>query len=1099
MKLSQNAVTCLVRAIGVLLACQAATAAGQDTVRQLQLADRGPRFLTAPTDHSPPGDARDAQVLRRTVTLEIDRVPLGDVLDAITRQTGVQFALTEERGAANRRVSLHADNMSVAGALFELLLDTGLDVEVSRSGMVWLVPRGTTATRRRTEGTGTIAGRVTDAATHAPLDQAAVRVEGPGLGAVTTADGRYAIRNVPAGTYRVSARRVGYTPLTATITVVTDSLTTTDFALAATATKLDEVVTTAVGDQRRVELGNAISTINTDSITKTAPITSLTDVLSGRAPGVEVLESGGIIGSPVRIRIRGLSSLQLSNNPIVYVDGVRINSDPGYTNPVVLYDYGGYLTGSRLNDLNPDEIQSIEVLKGPSAATEYGTDAANGVIIIKTKQGHAGAPRWDFNTEQGISTVPVRFPVPWYAWGHTTDASHASVQCPLTNGYGAPSVGDATCAIDSVTTYQVLDHAATSVLGDGHSQQYNVQVSGGGQQLKYFVAGAVSSQIGVVHLDPADVQAMLDSGISIPSYGRTPNVGNTTTLRGRFTAPVASTADLAISAAYISNYARGAPVGDILLGAESGLGYRDPIYGGWAPFGAGYQPRIFFLNTASQSVSRFTGGLTTTWRPVNWLATHSTVAVDAGTENDLALRATPDRGFGEFTFYNGTTAPTFRGNERLTTDVYTADFGATVTAPVTRMVTSKTSVGMQYNDSRMAGTSLLAYGISLNGSFNGAEAAVPGQVGDNAKTFGSYVEEMVGLNERLFVTGAVRVDAGSGFGKQVNSAVYPKASASWLLWDSPSQSLRLRAAYGASGVQPKAGSTLTLFAPGGAIVHGAPAVADTLVALGNPRLKPERQTEFEGGLDASVLNRRVDLELTYYTKLSRDALVTVTLPASLAARAEEENIGSVRNYGLEGNVTLHVVDGPAVQWDVTGGASVNTNRLVSLAHGVPPIEGATLTFQAQYRDIAGYPVNGLWAPRLHFTDANHDGIIEAGEVTVDTAMSYMGPGLPRQEMTLSTSIGLWRGRIRIGAQVDHRGAFTIENYNYENNVDGLLSAPSTNNPRTPLWEQARAVAGQLIYSPLNSGYMENGTFTRWRELSVRYTLPDRLARAARAR
>ncbi len=1090
------------------LLATAAVGRAQVSGHELQLADAGPRFLAAPSLNDPAApvrDVRDAAVFRRRIAVDFHRTPLGVVLADIAQQAGLHLTVSPAVVAVTSPVSFSAPGITVGAALTAVLYDAGVDVQLSSDGIaIAVVPRMANAAMvgsRRRQSAGRIAGRVTDAVTGQAMLNATVVVDNGGYRATTKNDGWFTIAGVPVGAHTVTVRLLGHAPLSKPVEVRPDSATRLDFALAEAAAALEQVVTTAVGDQRRAELGNSIATLNADSLTKTAPITSLTDVLSGRAPGVEVLGSSGLAGTPVRIRIRGLSSLQLSNDPIVYVDGIRINSAPGYVNPAVPVQYGGYQTASRLNDLNPDEIASVEVLKGPSAATEYGTDAANGVIVIKTKQGQPGTARWDANTQQGVTNVPHnKLPVPWYSWGHTTDASHAPVECPLTNGYGAPSVGMQTCAVDSVTTYQPLDHAATSVLTTGHTQQYNLQVAGGAQQLRYFVAGSVASQTGVLHLDPVDAQALADSGHPIPSYARTPNVTNGTTLRGRFTAPLSGTADLAVSTGYISNYQRGAESDAIAV--SQGYGYRDPVYNGYYPYSPTL-PREEFLNTASQGTSRFTGGLTGTWRPLSWLATHSTVAIDAGTENDVALRSASNpespSGFGKFTFYGVTNYPSYRGSVHQTTDVYTLDLGAAATALVSRAVTSKTSVGVQYNDSRQVGTSLQAYGLAANNSVNGAAAAVPGEIGSYAKTFGSYVEEMVGFQERLFLTGAVRVDAGSGFGTDAHSAVYPKASASWILWDSPRQSVRLRAAYGASGVQPNAGSTLTLFAPGIALVHGVQVSTDTLGALGNPRLKPERQTEFEGGVDASVLARRMDLELTYYSKVSHDALVNVTLPASGGARTEQENIGSVRNYGFEGSATLHALQTRPIDWDLTVGGSVNTNRLVSLAPGIAPVEGSAFYYTVQYRDVPGYPIYGIWAPRLHFQDLNHNGIIDPNEVSTDSTMSYIGPGLPTRQLTLSTSIGLVDGRIRIGAQFDHRGGYRIENFSAENNVDGTLRAPTLNDPRTPLWRQARAVSGQLIYTPVNSGYMEDGTFTRWRELSVRYLLPNGLVRAARAR
>ncbi len=739
-------------------------------------------------------------------------------------------------------------------------------------------------------------------------------------------------------------------------------------------------------------------------------------------------------------------------------------------------------------------------MKGPSAATEYGTDAANGVIVIKTKRGQVGPPRWDINTEQGISTVPVSFPLNWHGWGHTTDGTNTSVICPRTTALGfGPSVGAGTCAIDSVTTYQALDHPGTAELGTGYSQRYNLATSGGGQQLQYFVAGSYGSQTGVQRLDPVDAQVMLDSTGSIPSYARTPNVTNGATLHGRFALPLANTASLTVSTGYISNYQRSGDARAVVGAAEGGLGYNDPIYHGWEPFFTGYLPSSAFLNTASQTISRFTGGTTLTWRPASWLSTHGTVGVDAGTENDLSFRR-PGSDPTFYTYHAGTLGGGYRSSERQTTNVYTVDVGGSATASIARGLNSTTSVGVQYNDSRQSGTTVLAYGISPSNSLNGAAVSLPGEISNYAKTFGSYAEEMLGWHDRLFLSGAVRVDAGSGFGRQANSAVYPKASASWVLWDTPGQSVRLRAAYGASGVQPKAGSTLTLYASSPVLVGGAVASGDTLTAIANPQLKPERQTEFESGIDASVLDRRVDVALTYYTKLSQDALVNVTLPASLGARTQEENIGSVRNYGVEGTVTAHVIDAQRLQWDVTAGGSVNTNRLVKLAKGVPPIEGNSIS-ATQYRDVPGYPVYGMWAPLLHVNDVNHDGIVEANEVSMDSTMSYIGPGLPSRELTLSTRLGLWRGRVRIGAQFDHRGGYRLENFNWLNNLDSdpFPTSPALNDPHAPLWEQGRAIEALAVYSPLNSAYMEDGTFTRWRELSIQYVLPMALVRAVRGR
>jgi TonB-dependent SusC/RagA subfamily outer membrane receptor len=292
------------------------------------------------------------------------------------------------------RISLRADGLTVAAALSQVLLGTGLRAYVAVDGHDILIrhsPPPRVEFLAHQQSGAPIVGRVTDGATRAPLDQVSVRVEGPGLGAVTTSDGRYTVPNVPPGAYRVTARRVGYQALSKDVTVAAPGRPVAlDFALVPALTKLDEVVTTAVGDQRRYQVGNVISTIGVDSIAPTAPVTSLTDIISARAPGVEVIENSGLTGSGESIRIRGQSSLVLQADPIVIVDGVRQDNTAGgnnYSGP------NGYPTPSRMNDIDFNDIETIDVLKGPAASTEYGTDAANGVIVITTKHGSVGRPR----------------------------------------------------------------------------------------------------------------------------------------------------------------------------------------------------------------------------------------------------------------------------------------------------------------------------------------------------------------------------------------------------------------------------------------------------------------------------------------------------------------------------------------------------------------------------------------------------------------------------------------------------------------------------------------------------------------------------------
>jgi len=226
---------------------------------------------------------------------------------------------------------------------------------------------------------GSIVGRVTDAVAGTPLVGVSIRVTGTQIGAQTAEDGRFTIRGVAVGTVDLQVNRIGYEVKRVSATVTAGGTATVNVTLAQAAFSLAEVVTTVTGTQSKAEISNTVATIDVASKIPEAAITSTGQLLSGRASGVQVLSSG-TVGAGSRIRIRGQSSLSLGNDPIVYVDGVRV--DGGSSNVIGT----GGTQESALDNINPEEIETIDIIKGPAAATLYGTQAANGVILITTKR-----------------------------------------------------------------------------------------------------------------------------------------------------------------------------------------------------------------------------------------------------------------------------------------------------------------------------------------------------------------------------------------------------------------------------------------------------------------------------------------------------------------------------------------------------------------------------------------------------------------------------------------------------------------------------------------------------------------------------------------
>jgi TonB-dependent SusC/RagA subfamily outer membrane receptor len=257
------------------------------------------------------------------------------------------------------------------------------------------------ATSAAAQATGTIEGKVTESGSGRPLSGAQVFIGGTTIGGVTNDRGEYRITSAPARQVDLRVRLIGYSPINKTVVVTAGQTVTQNIEVGVSALQLEQVVVTGTGAQVEVKkLGNTISTIQPPAF---APITTPSQLLQARDAGVSILPASGITGEGARIRIRGNASLSMSNEPIVFVDGVRINSGGGFGANVG--SNGG--TPSRLDDIDPSSIERIEVLKGAAAATLYGTEASNGVIQIFTKKGSTGAARWNFNAEQAALNLPV--------------------------------------------------------------------------------------------------------------------------------------------------------------------------------------------------------------------------------------------------------------------------------------------------------------------------------------------------------------------------------------------------------------------------------------------------------------------------------------------------------------------------------------------------------------------------------------------------------------------------------------------------------------------------------------------------------------------
>ncbi|MHC4448103.1 MAG: TonB-dependent receptor plug domain-containing protein, partial [Planctomycetota bacterium] len=247
--------------------------------------------------------------------------------------------------------------------------------------------------------TGEVSGRVVDEVTGRPIEGAQIVIVGTNIRAQSRVDGLYNLVNVPLGSQQVRVMIIGYATQTATLTTQPGVTATLDFTLSRAVISLDAMVVTGqAGAVSRREIGNSISTIDAETIAN-LPISDVGQALQGLAAGVTVMDNSGQVGVGQRIRLRGINSVTMGNQPLIYVDGVRIldralNDDPET----------GNLAPSPLNDINPEDIERIEVVKGAAATTLYGTEASAGVIQVFTRRGSSGAPRWSISIDQGFNS-----------------------------------------------------------------------------------------------------------------------------------------------------------------------------------------------------------------------------------------------------------------------------------------------------------------------------------------------------------------------------------------------------------------------------------------------------------------------------------------------------------------------------------------------------------------------------------------------------------------------------------------------------------------------------------------------------------------------
>ncbi len=953
--------------------------------------------------------------------------------------------------------------------------------------------------------TGAVSGVVTGAGNQ-PVAGAIVRVDGTNAATTTDASGRFRIANLSGTEATIEVRRIGYRPDRRVVRVGDMEI---RIALTEQSIILDEVVVTGTaGGQSKRELGNAVSTINAVQTKEIAPINSVQNLLAGRVPGVFVNSATGNVGAGARVRIRGASSISLSNEPLLYIDGVRVNSTPasGFSNQAF-----GSASISRMNDINPDEIESIEIIKGPAAATLYGTEASNGVIQIITKRGAIGATRWTFASRVGtnyLADPEGRWPV-----------NYATVQRP----------GAAVGVLDtaSIDIIELENKRGTPVFKHGMLREYDLGASGGSNLFTYFAGIGVEDTDGI---EPTS---------NVQRYTGRLNLNATPSPKINF----------AVSMGYVN--------GDIELPCEAGCGGRAlgtiwanaannvPLANGnpnpRRGFNSGLPEHYDELVQYSQGVNRFTGSLQVNHQPSSWFRQRVSAGTDRVSEADNYLANRTEDSLSKVIF--GTGALGERSVRDRQINNYSLDYSASGTFDFPSEIRSTTSFGAQYYRNSASfvsasGTIFPVVGLTAL-SATTLRTQPTGDLEEDA-TLGFYVQEQVGWRDRLFLTAAVRADDNSAFGQNFNRVYYPKFSASWVISEEPFwrwttlNALKLRAAYGESGKQPITYSAIPTYA-----TATGPGDVPTLTPqfYGNPDLGPERSKEIELGFDLGALDDRLGVELSYYRKRTVDAILDRQLAPSIGKpNTQPFNAGAIRNWGTELMLRGTPIRMDNFDWDVMVGFANNDSEVESLgtSQGVLDqrrvracpgyVPGTTSPGSCPVDDFVvggfaikhqvGYPIgsyfeqNVLSAALLPNGNPDLANVICAdgkggrmpcagadliyGDRTVngvttndDAPEVFLGRSLPRFEGSLSNTLTFW-GKLRVYAMLDFKRDF----YKLDGNMRSRCQIfQRCRENFYPLEFDPKKIAGLRSNGNLIDYYINNSGYTKLREVSFSYTLP----------
>jgi outer membrane receptor for ferrienterochelin and colicin len=719
---------------------------------------------------------------------------------------------------------------------------------------------------------GTVTGQVTAATTGQPINGAQITIMDTQLGVLANASGRFLINNVPAGTHTVQVVYVGYGTATEEVTVTSGGTASVNFALEVSAVAMDElIVTGTAGAVERRKLGTSAASLNVTDVAEVTPLSDFSQTLEGRIPGVRSIGTVGGVGAGRELRIRGTDSFSLSQRPVIYIDGIRVDSQqrewgsgvPGTGFGTTCCAFSGGAGEDRLSDLNPDEIDRVEVLKGPAASTLYGSEASGGVIQIFTKRGRSNSPaNFALTVNTGFNRHRENFPT------------------SLRSNFQGP---DGTYAWDPNET----------LIENGLINSYDLTVDGGGEEITYFVSGGFSFEEGSIK----------------------PNDQKKANLRVNLNWTAGENLTVGVTSGYVRNKIYSLQSGNNWLGIYTNALLTNPLNAtAEEPYGGGLDVNVEDAQAIStySDTDRWTGSITLNYTPLPNFTHRATVGLDA--VNDQKTRTMP---FGRNYTYIGRQGERnigYRNARKFTAD-YIGNLDYTL--PLLDGLSGTLAFGSQgYWDitsySMATGRGFAGEGVT---TVSGAALNIGAESFLEELNIGAFVQNRFDF-DNLFITTAVRVDGNSAFGENYGFQVYPKADVAYNLSDNMLPGLissaKVRGAVGMAGKAPGAFAQFQTYTPN-TVLNDLAGVSPN--NPGNDALEPENKIEYEGGIELGLWNDRIGVDATYWHAVTQNALLGIPLPPSEGFSSSRlQNVGEILNKGIEVAMNTTILDRSSFRW-----------------------------------------------------------------------------------------------------------------------------------------------------------------------------------------